>query len=97
MKSVVSLASRASVPDGIVFQSLQDEMVLLNLHTGVYFGLNAVGARMWQLIQAHQNTPLNEVLDALVDEYDVPPDRCAGDLLTLVTRLEENRLLEIDQ
>jgi len=97
MKPVVSLASHASVPDGIVFQSLQDEMVLLNLHTGVYFGLNAVGARMWQLIQAHQNTPLNEVLDALVDEYDVPSDRCAGDLLTLVARLEENRLLEIDQ
>lgn len=97
MKPVVSLASRASVPDGIAFQSLQDEMVLLNLHTGVYFGLNAVGARMWQLIQAHQNTPLNKILDALVDEYEVSPDRCAGDLLTLVARLEENRLLEIDR
>ena len=96
MKPVVSLASRARVPDGIVFQSLQDELVLLNLHTGVYFGLNAVGARIWQLIQAHQQAPLNNVLDALVDEYDVRPDRCTGDLLKLVARLEENRLLEID-
>ena len=97
MKSVVSLASRARVPDGIVFQSLQDELVLLNLHTGVYFGLNPVGARIWHLIQSHQPAPLKNVLNALVDEYDVQPDRCTGDLLSLIARLEENRLLEIDR
>lgn len=97
MKLVVSLASRARVPDGVVFQTLQDEMVLLNLHTGVYFGLNAVGTRIWQLIQVHQEAPLNNVLDALVDEYNVRRDRCTGDLLKLVARLEENRLLEIDR
>ena len=97
MKSVVSLASRARVPDGIVFQSLQDELVLLNLHTGVYFGLNPVGARIWQLIQVHQQAPLQQIVEALVDEYDVPPDRCTDDLLSLIARLEENRLLEIDR
>lgn len=97
MKPVVSLTSRARIPDGIVFESLQDELVLLNLHTGVYFGLNAVGARMWELIRANQTTPLNKVLAAMVDEYDVRPDRCTADLLTLVARLEENRLLEIDR
>ena len=96
MKPSVSLTSRARVPDGIVFQSLQDELVLLNLQTGVYFGLNEVGARIWQLIQAHQSAPLSNVRDALVDEYDVRQDRCTGDLLKLVARLEENRLLEID-
>ncbi len=95
MKPGVSLASRARIADGVVFQTLQDELVLLNLHTGVYFGLNAVGARMWQLIQDHQQAPLNKVLDALVDEYNVKPDRCSGDLLKLVVSLEENRLLEI--
>ena len=97
MKSVVSLASRARVPDGVVFQSLQDELVLLNLHTGVYFGLNTVGARIWQLIQAHQQAPLQQIVETLVDEYDVQPDRCTDDLLSLIARLEENRLLEIDR
>ncbi len=97
MKPGVSLASRARIADGVVFQTLQDELVLLNLHTGVYFGLNAVGARMWQLIQDHQQAPLNKVLDALVGEYEVPAGQCAGDLLKLVARLEENRLLEIDR
>lgn len=97
MKPDLSLASRPRIPDGVVFQSLQDELVLLNLHTGIYFGLNQVGARMWQLIHDHQRAPLKKVLDALVDEYDVKPDRCAGDLLALVASLEENRLVEIDR
>lgn len=95
MKPPVSLASTARIPDGVVFEKLQDEMVLLNLHTGIYFGLNHVGARIWQLIQAHQQSPLDRVLEVLVGEYDVKPDRCAGDLLALVAELEEHRLLEL--
>lgn len=95
MKPSVSLASRARIPDGILHQNLEDELVLLNLHTGVYFGLDSIGARTWELIHAHQHLPLQQVLDSLVGEYEVQRDRCADDLLHLVTRLEENRLLEI--
>jgi hypothetical protein len=95
MKPVVSLLSRTHIPDDILYQNLQGELVLLNVHTGIYFGLDTVGARMWQLIHAHQHAPLQDVLDALVGEYNVSPDQCAGDLLNLVARMEENRLLEI--
>lgn len=95
MKPAISLASHACIPDGILYQNLQGELVLLNIHTGVYFGLDRTGARMWQLIHAHQHAPLQRVLDMLLGEYDVRQDRCAGDLLNLVTRLEENRLLEV--
>jgi hypothetical protein len=95
MKPVVSLASHARIPDGILHQNLEGELVLLNLNTGVYFGLDPVGARTWELIHAHQNLPLQQVLESLVGEYQVQRDRCADDLLHLVARLEENRLLEI--
>jgi hypothetical protein len=95
MKPAVSLQSRSRIPDGVLHQPLQDELVLLNLQTGVYFGLNAVGARVWQLIQASPDAPLQQVLDTLMGEFDVASDRCAQDLLALVARLQENRLLEI--
>ncbi len=95
MMPSVSLASQAHIPDGILHQNLEGELVLLNLHTGVYFGLDSVGARTWELIHAHQNLPLQQVLDALIGEYQVQREQCAADLLHLVARLEENRLLEI--
>lgn len=97
MKPSVSLASRARIPDGILHQNLESELVLLNLHTGVYFGLDSVGARTWELLRVHQHLPLKQVLDSLVSEYEVQRDRCTDDLLHLVARLEENRLLEISR
>ena len=36
-------------PD-VVYRELGGEMVLLNLKTGVYFGLNETGAEMWTLL-----------------------------------------------
>jgi coenzyme PQQ synthesis protein D (PqqD) len=97
MKQAIALASRARIPDGILYHGLQDELVLLNLHTGVYFGLNAIGTRMWQLIQMYQNLPLQHVLDSLLSEYDITPAQCTQDLLDLVACLEEKRLLEISR
>jgi wyosine [tRNA(Phe)-imidazoG37] synthetase (radical SAM superfamily) len=95
MSQAVSLSSRVRIPEGILSNLLEDELVLLNLSTGVYFSLDAVGTRIWQLVKAHQSRPLETVLDSLMKEYDVETARCAQDLLHLVLRLQENSLLEI--
>jgi hypothetical protein len=95
MSQAVSLSSRVRIPEGILSNLLEDELVLLNLNTGVYFSLDPVGTRIWQLVQAHQSRPLETVLDSLTKEYDVETARCAQDLLHLVLRLQENSLLEI--
>jgi hypothetical protein len=81
--------------DDVVFHDLQGELVLLNLKTGVYFGLDSVGTRIWHLIQEHGS--LQKVRDSLVEEYEVTETRCEQDLLTLASRLRENGLLEVCQ
>ena len=48
-----TLHSRVSVNDDVLFQELDGEGVLLNLKTGVYFGLDSVGARVWQLLEKY--------------------------------------------
>jgi len=95
MSQVVSLSSRVRIPDGILSNLLESELVLLNLNTGVYFSLDPVGTRIWQLVQAHQSQSLQAVLDMLTKEYDVDTARCTHDLLHLVLRLQENDLLEV--
>ena len=70
-----------------------DEVVILNLESGVYFGLNAVGARVWQLIQ--EPTSVRDVCDALLEEYDVDPDRCKCELLALLRDLASKGLIEV--
>jgi len=93
MNRTLSPLSRLRIPEGILFQDLQGETVLLNLNTGVYFGLDPVGTRIWHLIQEQQS--LQKVLDALLDEYDVTNDQCAQDLFSLVALMQEKGLIEV--
>ena len=77
-------------PD-VVFRELEGEAVLLNLETGIYFGLNATGLRMWQLIEQHRT--LDRVLALLTREFDAPAAELEADLLAWVSQLEDQGLL----
>lgn len=90
-----SLSSHVNIPDGILFHVLEDEVVLLNLNTGLYFGLNRMGTRIWQLLHVEPSRSLREVVDILVDEYVTTERRCTKELLALVALLEEKELLEV--
>jgi hypothetical protein len=76
-----------------VFRDLDGEAVILDLAAGTYFGLNAVGTRIWQLLERHGR--LQEVHDVLRQEYDAPSDVLESDLLGLVARLVEARLGQV--
>lgn len=72
---------------------LAGEAAILNTESSVYYGLNTVGARIWQLIQAPIN--VQQVRDALVNEYDVEPHRCESDLLVLLEALYREGLIRV--
>ncbi len=89
----LSLSSRVKVSDDTLFQALSGETVLLELSRGVYYGLDEIGTRIWNLLA--EGRSLEETVDVLVEEYDVDRARGAADVLRLVGELEERRLLEI--
>lgn len=79
-------------PDSLILRSerqvscpLRDEAAVLNLATGMYYGLDSVGARIWDLIERPRH--LSELNDALLSEYDVPPASCEADLERFVLEL----------
>jgi len=93
MSDWLSLSSTVKIPDGIVHRDLQGELVLLSLDSGIYFGLDLLGTRIWHLLQAGRT--LQQVLDAVLQEYDVPEAQCRQDLLNLVTHMREKGLIEV--
>jgi hypothetical protein len=72
---------------------LAGEAAILNIKNGVYYGLDPVGARIWQLIQ--QPRSVDEVRETLVGEYEVEPERCEQDLITLFEKLLAEGLVEL--
>jgi hypothetical protein len=79
-------------PD-LLSSELEGEAVILDLSSGVYFGLNEVGARIWELLQAGRD--LRSVRATLLEEFDVPPSRCEADLLELVRRMAADGLVHV--
>jgi Coenzyme PQQ synthesis protein D (PqqD) len=73
---------------------LAGEVVILSLQSGQYFGLNEVGGRIWNLIQEPKT--VNTVFEALLQEYDVSPDRLEGDVLALLEKMAVNGLIEVE-
>jgi len=87
------LTAQVRIPDTVLFRALDDELVLLNLSTGFYFSLDAVGASIWHAIQ--QDGRLAHVLTQLVSEFAVEEGRAQDDLTDLVVTLCEHDLLEL--
>ena len=93
-QSVVSLESRVRIPKDILFKDLSGETVLLNLHTGVYFGLDPIGSRIWQLLQARHR--LADILATLLQEFDVSEAQGRDDLVELVESLQNHGLIQVE-
>jgi hypothetical protein len=76
-----------------VSADLSDEVVILSLRNGEYFGLNSVGAEIWALIQ--QPMSVDDVRDHLLRAYpDVEPERCTREVVALIDQMIEAGLVE---
>ena len=80
-----------SIPGDVVFRELAGESVLLRLDTGIYFGLNAVGTRIWQLLVERGDK--EKVIQEMLAEFEVSEQDLRRDVEKLVQELCEKGLL----
>lgn len=73
---------------------LADEVVVLSLSNGAYFGLDPIAARIWELLREPRTVAA--IRDILLSEYDgVDTERCTTDLLDLLGELIRYDLVTI--
>ncbi len=80
-------------PDVLIQTLPEGEVVLLHMGSEVYFGLDPVGARMWE--ELADTGDIEAAASRLVNEFDVDEDRLLSDLRQLVAELTEVGLLEV--
>ncbi len=90
----ITIDTRVKLSPDVLFQELQGDAVLLDMKSGVYFGLDHVGTRMWQLMADPK--PLSAVVEVVMSEFDVAEDRCTEDVLALARKLAEQGLLSAE-
>jgi len=82
-----------AINPSVIYRDLAGEVVLLNLQSGVYYGLDTVGSRVWQLLM--ESRGLDEVCAIMLDEYDVDPDALRADVKRLVGELSDKGLVMV--
>lgn len=70
---------------------LHDEMVMMDLGQGKYFSLNPVATRIWDLLE--KPLSVDELCQALADEYDVDHDRCRHEVTEHLAEMAQLGLL----
>jgi hypothetical protein len=83
---------RYRVSADVVSEVVDGEAVLLNLTSGVYFALNSVGTRVWQLVQEPRSA--ESLQSILLAEFEVAPDVLRADLATVLEDLLDRGLVE---
>jgi hypothetical protein len=90
---MLTLTQQVTVKPDILVQEMGGELVLLNLESEEYFGLDDIGNAMWSCLK--ENGSLQTAYDRLLERYDVDPEELKQDFLTLVERFVEHDLVEI--
>ena len=89
----MKLNQQMKIPSQVMARQVGDETVILDLAGGTYYGLDPVGARVWQLIG--EGRTLAEICDTLLDEYDVTREQLERDVLDLADKLLERKLISL--
>lgn len=89
----IHLNSKVVLSTQQVSAELANEEVILNLKNNVYYGLNEVGAEIWKYIK--QSKSVSEIIDHILDQYEVERQQCEQDILAILNDLWEAELIEV--
>jgi hypothetical protein len=93
MTAELSMDSTVRQAPDPVAADLSGEVVMMDMEKGHYYGLGAVGSRIWALIE--QPLTVAEICERLQAEYAVDPTTCERDVLRFLEDLRSQRLLEV--
>jgi hypothetical protein len=93
-EKVIALDSIVVATKDQVSADLSGEAAILNLTSGIYYGLNEVGASIWKIIQ--EPKIVREIKETILREYVVDPGQCEADVMALLNELLSRGLIEIN-
>jgi hypothetical protein len=79
--------------DALLSSNLGDEVVMMDIEQGSYYGLEAVAVRIWALTE--HPVSVGSLCDQLVAEYEVSPQQCRQEVVAFLGNLLEHRILQV--
>jgi len=70
-----------------------DDILMMSVEAGAYFGLEQVGARIWELVA--DSITVEQLCARLTEEYDVGSDVCEVEVLAFLGHLAEQHIIDV--
>lgn len=85
---------RLSRYDEILSTELDQEVALMSIDAGAYYGLKGTARSIWEILE----TPVSfsDLVARLVEEYKVSPEDCAADVQEFLRQMEQEHLLRVE-
>jgi len=91
----MNLDQKVIFAETVFAQEVDGEMVLLDMESENYFGLDEVGTSIWQAMQEKET--LKEVFEVLLEQYEVEAEVLENDLSDFVDKLVESGLVKVEK
>ena len=92
LETEMQLDTKLSIPSQVMSRLVGDETVLLDLASGIYFGLDGVGKRIWETVA--EGRSLEETASVITSEFEVEEAQAQQDVIEFAKDLVERGLLE---
>ena len=93
LESDMDLETKLSVPPQVMSRLVGDETVLLDLASGIYFGLDGVGKCIWESVA--EGKSLAQAVVVITSEFEVDDAQAQADVLEFANTLIERGLLVV--
>jgi Coenzyme PQQ synthesis protein D (PqqD) len=90
----MTMRFRVNSPD-VIHETIEGEVVLIDLKTGTYYSLRDAGAAIWQAIE--RGAGEDEIQAALELRYEGSADELRDGLRTLLAELEREGLIRAEE
>jgi hypothetical protein len=87
----MQLETKLTIPPQVMSRLVGEETVLLNLSSGIYFGVDGVAKRIWETISDGRS--LGQAAAVIASEYEVDEAQAQADVIEFASELVERGLL----
>jgi len=92
MGEQLNLESRIQRSSEPMQARLDDELVMMSVERGSYYGLDPVGSKIWELLE--EPLTVSELVSKLVDIYDVDQSVCERETIEFLESMQDEKLVE---
>lgn len=89
----ITLESLIKRKDGLLSSPIDDELVMMSIEKGKYYGLDEISRRIWELFEV--NRSVASICEQLIEEHDVDESTCYKEVLAYIKELVDEGLVEI--